>query len=177
MEVGCNCFWNEVIAFLKSITLADAIGIYGAAISTILLIGKFTKEYRRVKIILEFQEWTETMQMIIVNTGHRPVNISNISMKIFIFHTTVESNQKSGGWEQVPANVLFESRDGRSTPSLPAKIQDGEQLAFDLSEICTEYILQSNWKVKILVRDIEGHVFVRIEKRSHDMKWGKVRKI
>jgi hypothetical protein len=58
------------------------IAVWGAGLSTYLGIRELIKERRQIKLILEYITFREIVQLIVVNSGHRPVTITEIAIAI-----------------------------------------------------------------------------------------------
>jgi len=140
------------------------LAVYGAITSTVLLIREILKERRRITIILEYVAWYERVQIVIVNSGHRPITISEISMRI------LSSNGEDNFGEPIPKNALFDL--DKIEKPLPKIIKDGESIILPLSQTISEHLLENNFNVKIFVYDAEGHEFMNFKKRLNNPKWG-----
>lgn len=140
------------------------LAIYGAITSTVLLIREILKERRKITIILEYVAWYERVQIVIVNSGHRPITITEISMRIF------SSNGEDDFGEPIPKNALFDL-DLLDKP-LPQIIKDGESVSLPLSSVISKNLLDNKLKAKINIFDAEGNKFSDFKIRTLDQKWG-----
>lgn len=60
------------------------VAIYGALLSTMLVIREVRKDRRKLFIVLEHVALYERVQIIITNIGHRPVTITEIEVRTFL---------------------------------------------------------------------------------------------
>lgn len=144
------------------------IAIWGAALATFLGIREFLKDRRQIRIILEYQEFTEIVQIRIINIGIRPITISNVIMNVF-FNTT---DKQPKHWERVPANALFGTRKEDDSVSLPVTIEDGKQITLQLSEVVYGALMENRMRAKICVYDAEGREYTRFDRLYYNAKWG-----
>lgn len=142
------------------------IAVYGAALSTILGIREFTKDRRHIKVVLEHHLFSNVICLRIVNTGHRPVSISNVS---FSCKLLVSKNPRKFIESPVPAASVFDSS---SSPDFPLLFNDGQMQTFQLSEVLSEDIINSGWRVRLTVTDGDGNNYHKFEKRIFNEKWG-----
>ena len=147
------------------------VALYAAVISSYLGYREIQKERRRIKLILEYISFTEIVQLIIVNSGHRPVTITEIAMAISIKGTDGKEYT-----EGVPSNALFDPVD----PGFPKLISDGQTIIFKLGPVLIGEIMErfiKGGKVYLSVYDAEGNVYTKYERREGNAKWGGSQKI
>jgi hypothetical protein len=158
--------WEQTVAVISII-----IAVYGAAVSTILGIREVKRERRKVKIILEYVAFYEYGQLIVVNTGHRPITLVNFGMTVN--KPLREGNPNSERfWDDVPANAFFEGDE-----PFPVTIQDGGQIAVKFSAVISPMIYDRETKIKLHLFDAEGNVYTEFERRLNNPQWGTLSKI
>ena len=140
------------------------IALYGAILSSALLIHEVRKERRKLSIILEHVFWVERVQVILTNSGHRPVTITGMTMETMI------GEGNNSHWERVPQNSLFDTEQG--IEPFPVIIKDGEAISLPLSSVLTGYLLENRLTAKLIIYDSEGRAYSEFKKRTNDAKWG-----
>jgi hypothetical protein len=79
---------NQIIIRIDEMDTNDVIAlilaIYGSLLATVLGVREFLKERRHIKVILEYIYFYEKVQMIITNTGRRPITITGIGMETYL---------------------------------------------------------------------------------------------
>ncbi len=143
-------------------TITLLIAIWGAGLATYLGIRELRNERRRVKIILEYVDWVERAQIVIVNTGHRPITITEIKMGI------LGSLEKPLVYEGVPFHE-FGTED--APIKLPITLGDGESTILVLSDYVSTAVA-ANRKIKLSAFDAEGNEYFKFDRRRSDAKWG-----
>lgn len=138
------------------------IAIYGALLSTALLIYELLKHRKRLSIILQHVAWYETINIIITNTGHRPVTLTSLSMEVFI--------PDQSFWEPVPQTVLFSEK--MATDVFPTTIIVGDSISIPLGPILTQDLLKNRLNAKIIICDSEGKEYSNYKAQIYDAKWG-----
>ncbi len=142
----------------------DFIGLYGAILSSALLIHEIRKERKKLSIILEHIYWVERVQLIITNSGRRPVTLTTMTME------TVIGTGDNSHWENVPQNALFDTEQGRDP--FPVMIKDGEAISIPLSSVLSEHLLENRLTAKLIIYDSEGKAYSEFKTRGNDVKWG-----
>ncbi len=140
------------------------IAAYGAVVATILGIRELKREKRDIKIILEFHEFESAIYMRVANSGHRPITINNVS---FVVGYPGEKPTKEPSGEPVPSGAIF-----LEAPDFPIQFQDGQGQTYQLSEVLSSRIIESDWNVFVTVTDVEGNNYRKFEKRTFNEKWG-----
>jgi len=140
------------------------IAIYGAILSTALLIYEILKERKKLSIILEHVAWYEKVQIIITNSGHRPITLTGMSM------ATLIGEGDEAHWETVPQNSLFDYEE--NSDPFPVTIKDGESISLQLGLVITGYLLSNQMNAKLAIYDSEGKAYSDFETRTFDAKWG-----
>lgn len=62
--------------------LATFIAIYAAVLSTGLFFNAVSENRKKLKIILEYVEFYETMRLILINNSKRPITIEGVSVTL-----------------------------------------------------------------------------------------------
>ncbi|MDW7755878.1 MAG: hypothetical protein SCH68_12010 [Brevefilum sp.] len=140
------------------------IALYGALLSTGLFIHKILKERKKLSIILEHIAWYERVQIVITNTGYRPITLTALAMKTVIGEGDVSH------WEPVPNNSLFDIESGNDP--FPILIKEGEAISLPLGPVLSETLLQNGLKAKLIVFDSRGKEYSVFTTRTFDAKWG-----
>jgi len=149
--------------------LALTLAVYGAILSSLLAIVQlirwiqdFRKERRQVRVFLEYVAWYEHAQIVITNSGHRPVTITEVGIAI-----PHKLEDRRIIWEDVPRNSLLR---GMEEP-FPTTLKDGDALILPLSDVVSGYVYPS-MRVQVSVFDSEGNRYTRYKARLYDPKWG-----
>lgn len=140
------------------------IALYGALLSTGLFIHKLLKDRRHLSIILEHIAWYERVQIVITNTGYRPITLTALTME------TVIGECEDSHWEPVPSNSLFDIESGNDL--FPILIKDGEAISLPLGLVLSETLLQNGLKAKLIFFDSRGKEYSTFSSRTFDAKWG-----
>lgn len=148
--------WLDVVTVI--------LAAWGAILATILGVKEMRRESRKIKIILEHIDFYETCQIRIINIGHRPITIAEISLDVPV-------DEKRKNWDSAPANVLIDTEDPEFRP-LPITIDDGKQIVIKFSKVVGSVILEKNMNVRLFVYDIEGKVYKKFQKLHYNPKWG-----
>lgn len=146
---------NDLLTFL--------IALYGAVIASILGYRELKRDKRRISVVVEHVDFVERTQITLINTGIRPITISEISM---------EENLNQDGkeqWQSVPRNALFDSGD----ELFPITLTDGEHITLLLSEVVgPSFFMNSGKNARLKVYDVEGNVYTKFKTRVYNPKWG-----
>lgn len=140
------------------------IALYGAILSTILGIREWLKELRNLTIILEYVTWYERVNLVITNSGHRPVTLTGLTMATGI------PDDEGKHWEIVPQNALFDVSPIQMR--FPVKIEDGDSISIPLGPGVSEELINNHLTAKISVFDSQGKEYSRFDSIIHDAKWG-----
>jgi hypothetical protein len=140
------------------------IAIYGALLSTGLFIHKILKDRKKLSIILEYIAWVEKFQIIITNSGHRPLTLTGISMKVYI------GEGVNAHWESIPQMDLFVYV--QDAYPFPVIINAGEAISIPLEPTISGCHLKSQKTVMLSVFDTEGKEYSDFRTRTYDAKWG-----
>lgn len=154
--MNINILFTILLAFFNFI-----IAVYGALLSTALLIHEILKERKQLSIILEHVAWYETVQVIITNIGRRPITLVDMYVKP-IFGSGDNSYS-----ERVPRNALF----GIDDP-FPVKINDGEAISIPLGSVLAKTLIDNQLKAKIIIYDSQGKEYSDLKSRIYDAKKG-----
>lgn len=140
------------------------VAIYGALLSTMLVIREVRKDRRKLFIVLEHVALYERVQIIITNIGDRPVTITEIEVRTFL--------QQDGNtiWDRVPRNALLNSEE--TINPFPATINEGEHVTLPLSEVVRQELTNNGMKAKIVIYDVEGKKYRTFKTRLHNPRWG-----
>lgn len=152
------------------------LGLYGAGLSTYLALRERKKERKQIRIFLEHvkdelakEGEKESAQITIVNVGHRPTTIVDMSLEIF--STALD---REGPVGQMIAPNLLKSTEGVSF--FPVTLEDGEPMTIPLGTgsdglfIVTEKI--PTMLVKIRVYDVEGNIYTDYTRRTYNKTFG-----
>jgi len=140
------------------------IALYGALLSTLLLIHKILKDRKKLSIILEHVAWVERFQIIITNSGSRPITLTGVCMNVML------SEDDISHWETIPQMDLFDSSE-KAYP-FPVTISAGEAIALPLEATISGYHLKNKETVMLSVFDSEGKEYSNFKTRNYDAKWG-----
>ena len=140
------------------------IALYGALLSTGLFLHKILKDRKKLSIILEHIAWVERFQIIITNSGNRPITLTGIFMSVRI------GEDENSHWETIPQKDLFDS--SQETYPFPVIINAGEAISLPLEPTISGYHLKSQKSVKLSVFDSEGKEYSDFKTRTYDAKWG-----
>ena len=135
------------------------LAIYGTALSTFLAIREITKERRRIRIVLQYNEFGHRYSVVCTNIGRRPITLVNILIAI--------PNQ-----DAVPRNALRDIND-----PFPVTLNDGEHFLLEISNNISEYIYDVKGKITNELFDAEGKRYTKFKRVSHDEKFGTYRKL
>lgn len=137
------------------------IAIYGALLSTALLLNELLQQRKKLSIILEHVAWYETVQVIITNVGRRTLTL--VEMKI----DTIVGTGENAHWEMVPKNALLNIDD-----PFPITLKDGEAVSIPLGNVLAETLINNRINAKIEVYDSQGKKYSDYKSRTYDAKWG-----
>jgi len=140
------------------------IALYGALLSTWLFIHKIIKDRKKLSIILEHIAWYEQVQIVITNSGHRPITLTALAMK------TVIGEGDDSHWEPVPNNALFDIINGDNP--FPIFIKDGEAVSLPLGSVLSEALLQNGLQARLVLFDSQGKEYSSFSSRTYNAKWG-----
>ena len=136
---------------------------YGALLSTGLLIYEIIKERKNIAIILEHVTWSGYVQIIVTNSGHRPITLAHMTMQTVI----KEIEDENEHWEKVPQGSLFADDD-----PFPKTIKDGESIVIPLGSVLSEYLIENRLTAQLSVFDTEGKAYSKFVTREFDSRWG-----
>lgn len=134
------------------------IAIWGAIVATILAIREMTKDKRKLKIILEQLQFQSVYQIIITNTGFRPITIQDIQV---FAATTYGDRTRDTPWDEE-----------YNYPKFPFKLEDSESVTFRLTTYMNSYIRDNKYHLNIVVYDGEGRTYTKYAKGEYNEKWG-----
>ena len=132
------------------------IALYGAAIATILGIREIRKEKREVDLYFEIIEKAREVRearIVIVNTGHRPITMSNLGLRLYF-----SNKPRKVLWGNKPQRAVvyrFEEVDAH----LPVTLKDGEQEIIEIADFKFEDIWQASDYAVIQAYDAEGKLY------------------
>jgi hypothetical protein len=133
--------------------------LWGAGLSTYLGIRELRKEKRNLAIFLEHIFFYERVYLRLVNTGHRPITINSIAMAVY----EADDKVNPPHWEEVPGNRLIDIEREDGTDFLPARLEDGEQVAIPLRSVVSDILIRNNLTAKILIKDADGHEYTKFK--------------
>jgi hypothetical protein len=127
------------------------LAFWGAILSTILGILKIIENNRKIKIFLNYYSHIEQVQMIIVNTGHRPVTIVELGVRILIRPL----NEPGAG-----APIIRENSQNLNPQQLPITLGDGGSYCINLDDEIHPYLINfSEFQPEPFARDAEGREY------------------
>ena len=136
------------------------IALYGAGLSSFLGYREWSREKRTIKLFLERVEVVERTRLLIFNSGHRPIVIISIGLKL-------EHGTEEGGEPYlVPIYTSFISEE----TNFPVLLSDGDILNLEIYSPIGEDMIYL--KFELSVYDIEGNIYLTSELRSYDSKFG-----
>ena len=133
--------------------LATFIAIYAAVLSTGLFFNAVSENRKKLKIILEYVEFYETMRLILINNSKRPITIEGVSVTLDL--------------DPVPKNSLSASED-----NFPIKINGFDSYTIYLNDIIAKFYINSSTKnITITVYDIDNFKFTKFSYRHFNAKY------
>lgn len=142
--------------------IESIIAIYGALLSTALLLYEILKQRKRLTIILEHIAWYERVHIIITNSSRRSISLSSMSMEVFDIEKSF--------WELVPQNALFDNE--QRNELFPLTIKKGESISLLLGPVLSDNLIKNRLQARITITDSEGKKFKEFKARTFDAKWG-----
>lgn len=139
--------------------------IYGAGLATILGYRELKKESRSIRLVLEYEFFTEIYRLKISNKGQRPVIITEIHADI-----TQYEDGKRKYTERVPFGDIFEEPHDRE--EIPFRLEDGDRREFVLSRMMAEFKLDQDKKIEISVTDTDGQTWKTNKQWSYNPRMG-----
>lgn len=139
------------------------VALYGAILATYLAKAQRDKEKRAFKTIFEFIEHKMAAQLLITNSGYRPVSITRV---IIYFYEEREGERDS--IKAVPQEFLYAKE---SKNSLPVLLSEGEQVSLQLSDVVAAEYLKTR-RIRVNVKDSEGKTYVGHEERFFNSERG-----
>jgi len=125
-----------------------ATAIYAATLSTALLIYEILKQRKKLSIILEYLYGYDKVQVIITNTGHRPVTLTGMNVKISFKEIDAMI------WENFRRDNL--SSEVQEKHIFPVLIKDGESTIIPLRSAVEEDLAKTRFQARINIYDSEG---------------------
>jgi hypothetical protein len=135
------------------------LAVYGAAVSSYLGFKEIQRNRKSVRIILEYVTHFEHAQIIIVNSGVRPVTITQLFLEI---EKTGEHNYKF--WFRVHEGSLYKNEEYNH--SFPFTLTDGQHKILILSENASAEVVYG--KTRIIVYDAEGNTYEKYKRRLYN---------
>lgn len=148
---------------LELITIV--IAVYGAIVATIVGINEINKGKKKLDVILQYEAFYETLKLIIVNSGYRPIIIENVHAMLFQV-----DEKKLYPIESVPQNSLF-TRD-EDYQKLPKSLKEGEQIDFMLHGALHEAFHDEKQSLSITVIDTLGKQYKLTQCQMYNPKLG-----
>jgi hypothetical protein len=143
------------------------IGGLGLLIAGILGIRELQRERRSLKIILEYEHWTDRSKVFVTNTGHRPITIVEILVGL-----SLTKKEQREGVDLRRRGSFWATEEGYEPPELPLTLEDGEMATFYLSDGFCNEMMHDDKKFGIAVYDAEGHTYSKYTEREYDVKYG-----
>jgi len=136
---------------------------YAAILATFNFLRDLAKERKSLKIILESIRWRERHQILITNSGHRPITVNTINLMII-------PKNKRGGYMNIPSGVFWANEEGCEPPKLPSSLKDGDSANFILSEYISGELHKKN-HLSICVYDGEGCTYTKYREGEYDERY------
>jgi hypothetical protein len=146
-------------------SLAEWLGIYAAILSTGLAVYEFIKDRRSVTVIVQYFKGTNTADLTVSNTAHRPVVIVALLVGV--------RDKKEDGRAFWNANPGGENVTAVAKHFLPATLKDGDHFTLALPPAYVEALLRGKNQLRISTRDVEGryrHGYKLIKHTKKDPK-------
>lgn len=137
--------------------LSDVIATYAAVVSTILAIYEILRNTKKLRIVIDYECFTNVGYLRLINLSKRPITVASVSMQL--------------DEDRVPSTSMFEDDEGSTI--LPKILEEYSSVELRLTDFVTQYIV--NEKVKkfsIMVFDIEGKVYSKYKVREINSRWG-----
>jgi len=135
------------------------IALYGAGLSSFLGYREWDREKRIIKLFFEHVDLTNKFGLLIFNSGHRPIVITSIGLKL-------EQGTEEGDQYYEPIYSEFISE----APNFPVLLPEGEIYNLEIFEPIGAEMTQQNFELSVY--DIEGNVYKISELRSYNSKFG-----
>lgn len=139
--------------------LSDVIASYAAVVATILAFNEIRRKSKILKIVIEYEYFSNTGYLRMINQSERPLTITSITMQL---------NE-----DRVPSSNMFIIDE--ETVNFPYTLDEYSSVQMKLIDQITNYIINEkakNFSVKVF--DIEGKVYSRYTIRGVDDKWGDI---
>lgn len=131
---------------------------YAALLSSILAFRAITENRRILKIKFVYVLFYEKIELILENSGKKPLTISSIILGDSIYDTA-------------PLNSMFQDE----FSGFPIKLEPNVEFRITLSEIFYDYF--HNDTLKIFVFDNDGNVYTKYKKYQLNPKKGGLERI
>jgi hypothetical protein len=142
------------------VIIALVLSVYGTILSSVLAILKWNEAKRNIATIITHTYFYEKFEITFVNTGRRPITITDIRME----------TKLDGGhghiWLRIPSSEIISN--DRDKEPFPLALTDGEHKTFQISGVASEHIYKSNYNVRTVVYDNEGKLYKRLVIRYHN---------
>ena len=138
-------------------SVTTAIAVYGAVLSTAVVLWEIWKGRRRVLIRLDYVAFLEIAEVTITNNGYRPVAITGLTVH-------------PDGSDMVPSNSLLSERH-EPTRRLPATLNDGEHITLPLSDAVSRILARNGMKTYIGVHTAGGKTYSKHKTGQRNPKW------
>lgn len=139
-------------------SVTAVIAVYGAVLSTVVLLREVWKSKRRVRVRLDYVDFLEIAEVTVTNDGYRPVAVTGITVH-------------PDGGDMVPSNSLLSERH-EPTRRLPATLNDGEHVTLPLSDAVSRILASNGMKTYIGVHTAGGKTYAKHETGLRNPKWG-----
>jgi hypothetical protein len=141
---------GEIMSPVDALALFFA--LWGAILSTVLGVRELRREKRNLRVFLEYVTGYERYQVVIVNTGFRPVTINAVSIEAL------------PAYKGAPAPIDDEMETGpylteESEEKLPATLKDGDALTLEVDHLLQDRVSHGKGRLDALVYDAEGNLY------------------
>lgn len=125
--------------------------LWGAILSTILGIRELRREKRNLRVFLEFITMYDRYQIVIVNSGYRPVTISRLSINGLPAYKGAPDP-----FDGLEIGPFLTEEDEKK---LPLTLNDGEAITLEIGHMLQDRVSHGKGSLEILVYDAEGKVY------------------
>lgn len=137
--------------------LSDVIATYAAVVSTILAIYEILRNTKKLRIVIDYECFTNVGYLRLINLSKRPITVASVSMQL--------------DEDRVPSTSMFEDDEGSTI--LPKILEEYSSVELRLTDFVTQYIVNEKAKkISIMVFDIEGKVYSKYKVREINSRWG-----
>ena len=141
------------------------IALYGALLSTSILIWQLLKAQKKLSITLEYVALVEGVQIVVTNSGYRSITLTTLNMKI------PHGEGEKIIYENIRPGDLINIEQIEKDP-FPVKLEPGDSISIPLSMTISHDLLDNQLNAKLAIFDSEGKKYSKYNKRTFNAKWG-----